>query len=140
MEVVYNRNLFYLKDLDARSYANAQSSSTPALMSVRIENLKPNTKYTVTTNAPLNASGSCDLFADNYPSTPSTAVNGLKPMIPKVITTDSTGIIEMTFRNASANASLYTNITEIMNGKHYVKVEECDTFTYWTPAPEDILG
>ena len=140
MQVVYSRNLFYLKDLDTRAYANGQSSSTPALMSIRIKDLKPNTKYTVTTDAPLNASGGSDLFADNYPSTPSSAVNGLKPMIPKVITTDSTGIIEMTFRNASANASLYTNITEIMNGKHYVKVEEGDTFTYWTPATEDILG
>lgn len=140
MEVVYNRNLFYLKDLNTRAYANAQSSSTPALMSVRIENLKPNTQYTVTTSAPLNTSGGSDLFADTYPSTPSSSANGLKPMTPRVITTDSSGIIELTFRNASANASLYTNITEIMNGQHYVKVEEGDTFTYWTPAPEDVLG
>lgn len=140
MEVVYNRNLFHLKDLDTRAYANAQSSSTPALMSVRIENLKPNTQYTVTTSAPLNASGGSDLFADTYPSTPSSSINGLKAMTPKVITTDSTGRLELTFRNASAAASLYTNITEIMNGQHFVKVEEGNTFTYWTPAPEDIIG
>lgn len=140
MEVVYNRNLFYLKDLDTRAYANGQSSSTPALMSVRVKDLKPNTKYTITTSAPLNASGGSDLFADNYPSTPSSAGNGLKPNVPRVVTTDSTGMLELTFRNASAAASLYTNITEIMNGQHFVKVEEGDAFTYWTPAPEDVLG
>lgn len=137
-EIIYNRNLFYIKDLSTRVYENKSSTSTPKLMSVKL-NLKPNTDYTVTSDAPLNASSSSDIFADTYPSKPSSATNGLQPNLSRAIKTSASGVIELTFRNASANATLYTNLTEIEIGDYRVKVEEGSEFTGYTPAPEDVL-
>jgi phage minor structural protein len=119
------RNLFSIEDFSVNRYTNENIN----LPSWKYQGI-PNTEYTVSTNMPRNSGNGFDLFFDPYPSSPSSARNGVAIGEPRTIISDSTGLIEITTRDNLIN--------NIINGVYEIKLEKGNKATDWTPAPEDV--
>ena len=79
--------------------ANLFETFTTAVQYITLT-LKPNTAYTLSSNIPtLTSDGSANLFILDTNSTPVTNTNGVKPNVPRTITTLSDGIVRIGYRN-----------------------------------------
>lgn len=130
LQVDIKDNIFSAKDFSLTKYANANQPTS--LVSWKY-NGKPNTKYTLSTNMPKNSSGGYDLFFGVYPSAPSSTTNGVAINEPRTITSDSTGVIEITTRVGI----LYDNIIAKTSR---IKLEENDRMTAFIFHPDDQIG
>lgn len=127
---VGGRNLFSIDDFKRTKYPN---ESDVNLTSWKFQG-DPNTEYTVNTSIPKGDTW-YDLFFDKYPSSPSSSVNGVAAEEPRTITSDSTGMLELSFRSTDSNNP---NWQDVVNGLFWVKLEKGNIATDWTPAPEDV--
>ncbi|HFU3714632.1 TPA: hypothetical protein ACGPDC_002061, partial [Streptococcus suis] len=123
-------NLFSSTNFALTKYAHP--SQPTALVSCKY-NGKPNTKYTLSTDIPRNSEGMYQLFFGVYPSTPSSFSNGVAINEPRTITTDGTGIIEITSRVGATADSIIAKTS-------HVKLEENDMVTAFIFHPDDQIG
>ena len=87
--------------------------------------LKPNTKYTISTNTYLSNDVIANIFIDLGKSlTPITSTNGVKGS--KTITTDSTGYVTIGYRNYSMQLDYST-------GMYYCQLEKGSSATNYVP-------
>ena len=123
-------NLFSATNFALAKYAHP---SQPTVLVSWKYNGKPNTKYTLSTDVPKNVQGTYDLFFDVYPSTPSSVSNGVAINVPRTITTDATGVIEITSRTGATANSIIAKTS-------HVKLEENDMATAFIFHPDDQIG
>ena len=99
-------------------------------------NLKPNTIYTASTNMPDNNGTTKNVFFHIKDTVASSGLNGLSANKPFSLTTNSTGIVEITTRLLQYSG----NIETIKNRDHWIKVEEGESATsfrgYPSPSPD----
>lgn len=122
-------NLFSATNFALTKYAHP---SQPTVLVSWKYNGKPNTKYTLSTDVTRNAEGMYQVFFGVYPSTPSSFSNGVAINEPRTITTDATGIIEITARMGTADS--------IIAKTRHVKLEENDIVTAFIFHPDDQIG
>ncbi|HFI0329897.1 TPA: hypothetical protein ACGOU0_000263 [Streptococcus suis] len=125
-------NLFSATNFALTKYANA---TQPTVLVSWKYNGKPNTKYTLSTDIRRNNLDYrwYDLFFDTYPSTPSSATNGVAIDEPRTITSDATGIVEITVRVGPI-------VDDIIAKTSLVKLEENDRMTAFIFHPDDQIG
>lgn len=120
--VIGGRNYFSMKQFKNEQFLEAYFS----MPSVNLK-LAANTKYTVSTNIPArDDQGAQDVFAGDTGFQAVSGSNGVKFGSPLTVTTDNTGILQVSVRNVSLNT-----------GQYHVQVELGDTATDWRPAVED---
>lgn len=99
-------------------------------------NLKPNTIYTASTNMPDNNGTTKNVFFHIKDTVASSGLNGLSDNKPFSLTTNSTGLVEVTTRLLQYSG----NIETIKNRDHWIKVEEGESATsfqgYPAPSPD----
>lgn len=123
-------NLFSATSFALTKYAHP---TQPTILVSWKYNGKPNTKYTLSTDLPRNAQGTYDIFFGVYPSTPSSSSNGVAINEPRTITTDATGVIEITARMGTIADSIIAKTS-------HIKLEENDRMTAFIFHPDDQIG
>ncbi len=123
-------NLFSATNFVLTKYAHP---SQPTILVSWKYNGKPNTKYTLSTDIPKDGNGFYNLFFWTYPSTPSSSTNGVAINEPRTITSDATGIVEVTAR-------IGTTADGIIAKTSHVKLEENDKMTAFIFHPDDQIG
>lgn len=127
-----NQNLLSLASLASSNYINVANNG---LSSWKFTG-EPNTDYTLSTNVPIGAGNTYDVFFAHHPSTPSSATNGVALNTPRTVTTNASGVLEVSFRS-TAVGSQYVNISAILNGTYWVKLEKSSIATpIPTPSPD----
>ncbi|GBF01712.1 hypothetical protein LPPLD21_01244 [Lactiplantibacillus paraplantarum] len=120
--VIGGRNYFSLEKFKRSQYREDYLE----MPSVNLQ-LAANTTYTVSTNIPArDDQGTQDLFAGNAGFKAVSGTNGVKAGSPLTVTTNNTGILQISVRNVSLNT-----------GQYHVQVELGDKATDWCPAVED---
>lgn len=121
--VIGGRNYFSAQSFKANKYVEAYFG----MPSINL-NLKANTEYTVSTDIPFrNDQGAQDVFAGNVNFQAVSKVNGVSAGSPLTVTTDNTGVLQVSVRYA-----------DISNGDYHVQVELGDKASDWKPAIEDL--
>lgn len=92
--------------------------------------LKPNTTYTISTDFPGSPSTQSDVFAAVSPIIPSGVNNGLSNGYPRVVTTTSTGKLDVSIRTDQM-------LQYLVGGSKHIQVEEGKVATPWKPNVND---
>lgn len=113
--VSHSKNL-----LDNDNIANYFDKNYGTYNGYKIKNLKPNTKYIMSTNVPKSEP------ATLYFGGIITSINGVYVNIPKTMSTNKNGEIDFYIR--TDNSSGY-NLDDFVNGKYYIQLEEGENAT-----------
>jgi hypothetical protein len=112
------KNKFSVKKFDAEKYVGGGTLWEYDLY------LKPNTKYTFSTNAPYIEKGYANVYADGV----STGSAGVKDGQPRTVTTNSEGKTRLFVRNE--NTTDPSDATQkILSGEYWIQIEEGETAT-----------
>jgi len=118
------KNLFSYLDWNAQAKTTSYSSVPLATLQ-----LLPNTKYTLSTNIAKSA-GNFDVFIMNVGIPPNSTTNGVAIDLPRTITTDATGIV---------NIGVRANVLDSSHNK-WIQVERGEVATAFTPNQKDSLN
>lgn len=92
--------------------------------------LKPNTKYTVSSNAPNT------MPMNIYANGDSTDVNGVSVGVPRTVITDSNGYMYISVRFKPASNGGIDLYSKLLDGTYYLQIEEGEVATAYEPYTE----
>ena len=99
--------------------------SNAAIITITLK-VKPNTKYTMSSDIPLDRGLYANLFFYDNSGTGSTATNGVATNKPVTVTTSSDGILKVGYRSNYQSTIIYRD-------DYWYQIEEGETVTPYTP-------